>query len=210
LSGPTPKRLRAERFAWTSLPPLVRGIGHVAWRLEVSYGNGFPDPPFVIASNHFSFLDALLIGAAFRQKIRFLALVDLFGNHRWLDFALTTFDVIPLRRGAVPLGPVRAALAHMSEGGVVGLFPEGTRHREFDPRRARPGAAWLAARAGVPLVPVAVAGTDQVLGVDNRLRRGRIRVTIGPSLHAGDTGRSAAEDLTSRWSRWVADELASA
>lgn len=206
-SSQTPWRRWLEGTAWTVVPPLVRGAAKLAWRLEVDVENGFPDPPFVVASNHFSFLDGLLIGAVLRRKIRFLALVDLFGNYRWLDCALTTADVIPLRRGVVPLGPMQVALSHLTAGGAVGLFPEGTRHRDFDPDRARPGAAWLSARVGVPLVPVAVAGTEQVLGVDNRLRRGRIRVNVGPPLHPADTDRTAVDELMSSWGSWVSEAL---
>lgn len=194
---------------WRFLPSLVRGVGRLAWGLEVCAAHGFPEPPFVVAANHYSFLDPLLIGAIHRRKVRFLALVDLFGNYRWLDFALTVFDVIPLERGVLPLGPVRASLGHLSNGGVVGLFPEGTRHREFDPDRSRPGAAWLAARTGLPLVPVAVSGTDRVLGVDNRLRRARIRVTVGPPMWADGSGREAVDELTDRWGSWIASTLQS-
>lgn len=207
MSESTGQRPWSERFAWTVVPPLVRGAGRLVWHLAIDLREGVPDPPFVVASNHFSFLDAVLIGGAFRRKIRFLALVDLFGNYRWLDFALTAVDVIPMKRGVVPLGPVRTALDHLAKGGAVGLFPEGTRHSAFEPTRASRGAAWLAGRAGVPLIPVAVVGTDTVLGVDNRLHTGRIRVTVGPSLHPAGTDRTAIADLTSCWSRWVSDQL---
>jgi 1-acyl-sn-glycerol-3-phosphate acyltransferase len=175
--------------------------------LEVNADNGFPEPPFVVASNHFSFLDGLLIGAVFRRKVRFLALVDLFGNYRWLDFALTAFDVIPIKRGVVPFGPVRTALSHLHDGGAVGLFPEGTRHQTFVPHRALPGAAWLAVRADVPLVPVAVTGTQDVFGIDNRLRAGRIRVTVGEALQRAGTHRRAVDDLMLRWGIWVSNAL---
>lgn len=196
-----------ERVAWRVVPPLVRGAGRAAWRLEIDRGGGFPEPPFVVASNHFSFLDPFLIAGAFDRKIKFLALVDLFGNYAFVDFALKAFDVIPVKRGTVPLGPMRSALDHLSGGGVIGLFPEGTRHYTFDPDRARPGAAWLAVRTGVPLVPIAIAGSDRVLGVDNRLRTGRIQITIGSALHAAGTERPAVDDLTSRWGRWVSHQL---
>jgi 1-acyl-sn-glycerol-3-phosphate acyltransferase len=189
------------------MPPVVKSVGRLAWRLEVDVGKGLPDPPFVVASNHFSFLDGLLIGGVFRRKIRFLVLVDLFGNYRWLDFALTAADVIPLKRGVIPFGPMRTALGHLARGGAVGLFPEGTRRPSFDPTRARPGAAWLAARAGVPLIPVAVTGTDMVLGVDNRLHTGRVRVAVGSPLHPAGTDRTAVDDLMSRWGRWVSDQV---
>lgn len=195
------------KAAWATAPTLVRGLGRFTWRLRIDLGDGFPDPPFVVAGNHFSFLDSVLIGAAHRRKIRFVALVDLFGNYRWVDVALLAMDVIPLRRGVTPLGPVREALRHLAAGGAVGVFPEGTRHPDFDPARAKPGAAWLAARAGVPLVPVAVVGTDQVLGVENRLRRGRIGVTVGPPMIADGRDRAAVDALTRRWGTWVSETL---
>lgn len=206
MSHATRYRSWSERLLWGAGPYLVRGIGRVVWRLEIEAEKGFPEPPFVVAANHQSFLDAILIGAAFGTKIRFLALQDLFGHYRWVDRALTTFDAIPLRRGVVPLGPMREALTHLLKGGAVGLFPEGTRHWNFDPGRAKHGAAWLASRAIVPLVPVAIQGTDQVLGVDNRLRSGRVKITVGPSLHGGGN-RPEVEQLTSRWADWLSNTL---
>lgn len=207
----TSSRSRARRWAgraaWVGLPPLVKGVGRLAWRLDIDQSNGLPDPPFVVAANHHSFLDAVLIGAIFGRKVRFLALIDLFGNHRWLDFALSAMEVIPLHRDLVPVGPMRTALFHLEAGGAVGLFPEGTRHWRFEPDRALPGAAWLSARTGAPLVPVAISGTERILGVDNRLGSGRIRIAIGPAMHAGHTNRAAVDDLTARWGRWVSEAL---
>lgn len=207
LTGTSRNRRLPERLAWTVVPPLVRGVGRVVWRLEISLGEGFPEPPFVVASNHFSFLDPFLVAAAFDRKIKFLALVDLFGNYKFVDFALDAFDVIPVKRSTVPLGAMRSAIDHLSRGGVIGLFPEGTRHYKFDPGRLRPGAAWLAARTGVPLVPVAVSGTDKVLGVDNRLHAGNVHVAVGPSLHAKGKDRAAIWDLMSLWGHWVSNHL---
>jgi 1-acyl-sn-glycerol-3-phosphate acyltransferase len=195
------------RFAWATVPKVVKGVGRIAWRLEIDRRHGFPEPPFVVAANHHSFLDPLLIGAAYDDPVRFLGLVDLVGNYRWLDTALGAFEMIPVRRGTVPLGPVREALSHLRGGGVVGLFPEGTRHWEFEPAGARRGASWLAARTGVPLVPVAIEGTDKVLGVDNKLRSGRIRVEVGPGMLAGGTDRAAIDALTERWGAWVSASL---
>lgn len=203
LEDSTRRNSRSVWVAWTVVPPMVGAVGRVAWRLQIERGPGFPTPPFVVAANHHSFLDGFLIAAAHREKIRFLALDDLFGNHRWVDFALGAFDVIAVKRGSVPLGPVREALAHLSSGGVVGLFPEGTRHQEFRTERARRGAAWLAAHSGAPLVPVAISGTERVLGIDNRLRAGRIRVAVGPKLEADGTSRDSIDDLMARWGDWV-------
>jgi hypothetical protein len=53
-------------------------------------------------------------------------------------------------------------------------------------------------------VAVAAIGTDQVLGIDNKLHRGRIRIKVGPTFHPEGLGRPAVDDLTKRWSDWIA------
>jgi 1-acyl-sn-glycerol-3-phosphate acyltransferase len=176
--------------------------------MKVDRGSGFPPPPFVVAANHHSFLDPPLIGSVYGKPIRFIGLADLFGNYRILDWALDGYEVIRVRRGTVPLGAVRTAIAHLEDGGVVGLFPEGIRSPRFGDRRPLPGAAWLASRTGVPLVAMAVEGTERVLGVDNELHRGRVKVTVGPAFRADGKGREAVDDLTRRWADWVATTLA--
>jgi len=191
-------------LAWTFGPAVIRVASRIAWRLTIDRGSGFPQPPFVIAANHHSFLDPPLVGAVYGRRARFIALFDLTGLHRPLDWALDSFEVIPVRRGTVPLGPMRQSLSHLAGGGVVALFPEGTRVGRFGDGLLKPGAAWLAVRAGVPLVAVAVTGTDRVLGLDNKFRRGRVKVIVGPTLHHQGSGREAVNDLMNRWRDWIA------
>ncbi len=179
------------------------------WKLRIDRGQGFPAPPFVIAANHYSFLDPPLVGAVYGKRARYIALIDLYGNHKSLDWALDAWGAITVRRGAVPFGAVRQCLAHLESGGVIGLFPEGIRVERFGDAGFKPGAAWLAARTGVPLVAVAVKGTDQVLGIDNKFRKGRVEVIVGPTLHPTGTDRAAVDDLTRRWADWVGQTLAS-
>lgn len=199
-------RLRS-RLVWALTPPIIRSVARVLWRLEVRFTDRFPEPPFVLAANHHSFLDPFLIGAVCRRPVRFVGLSDLSGHYRMVDFFLDAFQVIPVTRGKVPLRAMRESLRHLKAGGVIGLFPEGTRHDRFDPAKALPGAAWLAIRAQVPLVCVAVRGSEVVLGVENRLHRGRIDLVIGPALRGEGEGREAVDDLTRRWGEWVAATL---
>lgn len=203
----TSSRLLRSRVIWPLALPAIRAGARIAWRLRVKHGSGFPPPPFVLAANHHSFLDPPLVGAVYGARARFVALNDLYGNHRSLDWALDGFEVITVRRGTIPLGAMRECLSHLSEGGVIGMFPEGIRVERFGDAGFKPGAAWLAARAGVPLVAVAVTGTDQVLGVDNELHRGRVEVVVGPTFHPTGTDRPAVADLTRRWAEWVGEAL---
>jgi 1-acyl-sn-glycerol-3-phosphate acyltransferase len=167
----------------------------------------FPDPPFIIAANHLSFLDPPLVAAAWGRRLKFITLADLFGNYPLLDFTLDAFEAIRIKRGTVPLAAIRESLAHLADGGVVCVFPEGTRATRWGQVRPLPGAAWLAVRAQVPIVPMAAIGTDRVLGIDNKLHKGRVRIRIGPSLYPQRSGRTAVDDLTRRWSEWIASAV---
>lgn len=202
------KRSLKSRLFWPVVIPSIKLGARLLWRLRVDRGPGFPEPPFVLAANHYSFLDPPLVGAAaYGRRARFIALVDLYGNHRSLDWTLDALDVIAVRRGAVPLGTVRTCLAHLDEGGVVGVFPEGIRVERFGEAGFKRGAAWLAVKRQVPLVAVAVIGSDRVLGIDNHFRRGRIHVVVGPTLHPTGSDNAAIDELTDRWARWVAETL---
>lgn len=206
-SAPAQRSLKSRLF-WPVVIPSIKLGARLLWRLRVDRGPGFPEPPFVLAANHYSFLDPPLVGAAaYGKRARFIALVDLYGNHRSLDWTLDALDVIAVRRGTVPLGTVRACLAHLDEGGVVGVFPEGIRVERFGEAGFKRGAAWLAVKRQVPLVAVAVIGSDRVLGIDNHFRRGRIHVVVGPTLHPTGSDNAAIDELTDRWARWVAETL---
>jgi 1-acyl-sn-glycerol-3-phosphate acyltransferase len=189
----------AWRVALFGIPKVAR----IAWHTRITPGAGFPPPPFVIAANHHSFLDPPLVGAAYGRRVLFVTLADLFGNYRLLDWALHLFEVIRVRRGQVPLGAIRKALAHLEEGGVVAVFPEGRRVVRFGDHPVQRGAAWLAVRAKVPLVAMALTGTDQVLGLDNKWRRGRVTMVIGPTLYPEGTGRDAVDELMRQWTDWI-------
>jgi 1-acyl-sn-glycerol-3-phosphate acyltransferase len=134
-----------------------------------------PDGPVVVAANHFSHLDPVIVSLGVGRPIRFLAVDELYGNSRLFDRLILWLGTIPLTRVRIPLGALRTAMAELEAGGVVGLFPEGVRvwtWGEVD--RPKRGAAWLARRTGASLLPVAVTGTDQAMG------RGTARISPRP------------------------------
>jgi 1-acyl-sn-glycerol-3-phosphate acyltransferase len=137
--------------------------------LTVAGSERIPDGPVVFAANHFSHLDPVAVSIAVKRPVRYLAVDELYGNSFVFDTLTLWLGAIPMSRSRVPLGALRTALAELDAGGSVGVYPEGVRvwtWGEVDPPKR--GAAWLARRAGVPLVPVAVAGSDQALGRGTR------------------------------------------
>ena len=135
------------------------------WWVDFEHtGPELPDGPAVVAANHFSHIDPVVTSITARRPIRYLAVDELYGNSWVFDRLTLWLGAIPMSRTRAPFGALKIALAELAAGGTVGLFPEGVRvwrWGEIEPKR---GAAWLAHRTGVPLVPIALAGTDLVMG----------------------------------------------
>lgn len=195
---------------------MARPIGLAVSRLLADLehdGPPVPVGPVVIAANHFSHVDPVVASLAANRPIRFLAVDELFGRSRIFDQLTLWLGAIPMSRTRVPLGALRVALAELAAGGTVGLFPEGLRVWAWGEAEPKRGAAWLARRAGVPLVPIAISGTDLVMGRGaRRISRSPVTsITCSPILPAD---HDAADDpvgaMTDEWTRRIDEALRSA
>ena len=145
------------RIVRAILVPLLR----IAFGMRVTGREHVPkDGPVIIAPNHKSFWDAFFIAAVLRRNVRFMGKAELFTGRRGrLFLALGAF---PVRRGSSDTEAIDTARIVLEQGGVLALFPEGTRVRDPDelgiPRR---GAARLALETGAPLIPTAMTGTER-------------------------------------------------
>lgn len=149
----------------------VRGQEHVPAR-----------GPFIVASNHISFLDPPLLGVACPRRLRFLARADLF-RKPLLGLYLRSVGVIPLKRGETDLAAMRSALVRLDRGEGIMIFPEGNRQLTGRLGVAKRGVGLLAVAAQAPIIPVLVQGTFDALPPDaTRLQRANIRVAFGPPI----------------------------
>ena len=181
---------------WRASIPLTRAVARVAFRMKVTGRKHIPEGPFVAASNHLSHVDPPFVGTAIRRPMKFMAAADLQGLNRPLDFLLGIYGTIALPRSGVPFTAMKAALHHLSTGGAVGVFPEGRRAAEWGHDVPYEGAAWLALRSGSPLLPVAVQGTPEVMGLEARMiRPAPVTVSILPPL----SPRGTRGELTAQW-----------
>ncbi len=158
--------------------------------------------PVIVVSNHLSDLDPLVVGAALRRRVGYMAKHELFVNPlvRWW---ITACGGFPVRRGEPDRRALRTALELLQRGGVLVMFPEGTRGLDRTLRPPEPGTAMLAMRTRAAILPLAVLGTDEALPRDShRLRRATIRVRIGEPITPaeaqtpdGGRGREAVEAI---------------
>lgn len=135
----------------------------------------------VIAANHASYLDPPAVGLAMPRKLNFMAKEDLF-RIPILGYMIRALGAFPVR----PASGDKAALDHglklLASGQLMGIFPQG-RRASNQKLALRGGAVFLASKAQVPLIPVAVVGSDQVWGKGRRFPRpGKVKVIIGEPI----------------------------
>jgi 1-acyl-sn-glycerol-3-phosphate acyltransferase len=132
-------------------------------RLEVTGAENIPmEGPLIIASNHLNDADPGILCTRVRRPIAFMAKVELFKVPGLAQF-LRAFGAFPVRRGEADLSALRQANAALAKGLAVCIFPEGT--REGSPERLAeglPGAAILALRGEIPILPVAISGSGRM------------------------------------------------
>jgi 1-acyl-sn-glycerol-3-phosphate acyltransferase len=169
-------------------------IFRVLWRPRIEGLENVPaSGPVIIASNHLSFIDSVVIPVAVRRRVRFLAKAEYFTGRGLRGRGVAAFfrviDAVPVERtgNRDSMRSLESALAVLREGTAFGIYPEGTRSRDGRLYRGRTGVGWLAVTSGAPVVPVALTGTDRVQPVGARgVRIAPVRVRFGPPVDPAD------------------------
>lgn len=186
------------------LTPLLR----LLFRIRVEGTEHLPrHGPVIVASNHLSFLDSIFIPLVIRRRVTFVAKAEYFDSWktRWFFSAV---GQIPVRREGGNAGEraLASALDVLRDGGVFGIYPEGTRSRDGYLHRGHTGVARLALRSGAPIVPVGLVGTRDVQPPDRTLPRffQPITVRFGRPV---DATRFAGRENDRMVLRQITDEL---
>jgi 1-acyl-sn-glycerol-3-phosphate acyltransferase len=185
-----------------SLNPLIRAEGR---RHVPAHG------PVILASNHLSFIDSVVIRLAAPRRVIFLAKAEYFTGSglrgRLARWFFTAVGSVPVARGQhrAATAALDTALEVLAAGDVFGIYPEGTRSLDGRLYRGRTGVAWLALTSGAPVVPVALHGTERLQPVGKRLPRPhRVTVRFGHPL------RFSGDQASARTRRAVTNEVMAA
>ena len=163
---------------------------HVLWRPEVTGLENIPETGgALLASNHLSILDSIFLPLVVSRPVTFAAKSEYFTGTRLVDrvtamYLRATNQLSVDRAGArAAQAMLEAALERVNGGALFGIYPEGTRSPDGRLYRGRTGIGWLALHSGVPVIPVAMIGTDRVLPPGRTVPKlNRIQVKIGSPL----------------------------
>jgi 1-acyl-sn-glycerol-3-phosphate acyltransferase len=138
--------------------------------------------PFVLAPVHRSYIDTPIAACVTRRRMRFMA-KDTMWRRRWVGWLLTSVGGFPVTRGTSDREALRRCQELLAAGEPVVIFPEGERKSGPVVQPLFDGAAFVAARARVPIIPVGIAGSERVMPKGARFIYPRpIRIVIGEAI----------------------------
>ncbi len=144
---------------------------------------------FIIAGNHISYLDPLVLGVAVFRPLNYMARDTLFRN-RVFAWILRHVNVFPLKRNSADFGAIKEALKRLKKGEGLVLFPEGTRSADGTITEGLEGVGFLARKSGVPVIPAFIDGTQKAMPKGSKgIRPARLKVVFGrPLFFSADDG----------------------
>jgi 1-acyl-sn-glycerol-3-phosphate acyltransferase len=138
--------------------------------------------PFLLAASHRSNVDFALVSGVARRRIRYMGKEELWKS-RLLGGLISALGAFPVHRGKADREAMRRCIAILQGGEPLVIFPEGTRRRGPTIEDLHDGTAYIATRTGVPIVPVAIAGSERAMARGQVLPRPvKVHLLIGPPI----------------------------
>ena len=174
---------------WVSLRAFARFVFFLLLNIKITGRNNVPKQgPYIIASNHLAWTDIPLVPSYLSSQVIYLAKEELFeGKWGWL---IRFLGAIPVKRGEADRQLLRASDDLLKRGKILIIFPEGHRSETRQMIAGNAGVGMIALRAGVPVVPVAVCGSEYAL----KKFRPRVTITYGEPLVLQPKGAKITKD----------------
>ena len=189
---------RSTKVFYAIVRALVVSICRTYLRLRVVGLEHIPkDGAFVFAPTHRSTIDIPVASAATRRRMRFMG-KDSIWKYKPIGRIMTGLGAFPVTRGSADLEALKRCIAILNSGEPLVMFPEGTRHYGPEVQPLFDGAAYVAFKTGVPIVPAAIAGTEDVMRSGSKaIRFKKCRMVIGKPIAAEvpGGGRASREQI---------------
>ncbi len=177
------QRLQYPRrvFVRSALKSIGRLIGSTLAQPDIKGLENLPEKgPLILVGNHVAIVEAGLMAAYTPYPLEIMAAGDIPLDPRF-GWMADLYGIIPIKRGSMDRAGMDMALDVLSQGGVLGLFPEGGIW-ETSIKQARAGVAWLSNKSQAPVVPIGFGGVEGALGAMGRFRRPRLVMNIGTMI----------------------------
>ncbi len=190
--------------------PPITGIPWLLWRVRIEGREHLPPAGgFVLAPSHRSMADIVFTARITTRRVRFMGKQSLF-KVPLLGTFFTVLGGFPVARDGTDRKAVRDSVEMLEAGDVLAVYPEGTRQNGPKIQPLQPGAAYLAIRAGVPIVPVGIAGAEDIMRAHKIPfpRFGRVAIVVGPPIvPEARTSGVVARDKVDALTATLADAL---
>jgi len=175
-----------QRVAYSIVRNALTGVFKLYFRLEVVGREHFPaSGGVVVSSSHRSNLDTPIICAITQRRLRYMGKESLWKS-RFGGWFLTSLGGFPVTRGSADREALRAAMAVAERGEPLVMFPEGTRQTgpRIEDENMHDGPAYVACRAGVPILPVGMAGTEAAMPKGAKfVKPVKVVIVLGEPIH---------------------------
>lgn len=146
-----------KKFVRKVVKIVLKTVYRIAYRVKIT-GNVPDEGAYILCCNHINYLDAAAIVLFNKRKVNFVAKEDLF-THGILSWLGHLFDAIPIKRNMQDIEAMKRCLKVLKNGELLGIFPEGTRKGMEKNMKAKNGAAFMAIKGKVKIIPVGIHGT---------------------------------------------------
>ena len=175
-----------KKFVRKIVKVVLRTAYRIAYRVKIS-GDVPKEGSYVLCCNHINYLDAAAIVLFNKRKVNFVAKEDLF-THGVLMWLGHLFDAIPIKRNMQDIDAMKRCLKALKNGELLGIFPEGTRKGMEKNMKAKNGAAFMAMRANVNVIPIGIHGTFKPFS--------KVYVNYGEPIDLSKYGKENLDEAT--------------
>jgi len=151
--------------------------------------------PLIVVANHVNLTDVPLLLVSLGRKAAFMAKEELF-HSKFSGFILQSLGTFPVHKGRIDTKAIRQAQQLLAKGGVLIVFPEGSRSSNAQLQSAFSGAALIALRSGAPILPAGISGTEKLKNFASALRRPKVTINFGHPFSLSPVNNDTNKRLT--------------
>ena len=196
------KQTLLSKFNYQFWKFIITGTIRLITRMRIEGRKNIPKKGgFVLAPVHRSYLDTPLTAAVTRRRMRYMA-KDSMWKKRWVGWLISSVGGFPVSRGSTDIEALKRCFLLLGQGEPIVMYPEGERKSGPIVQPLFEGAAYVASRANVPIIPVGIGGSEAVMPKGSKMIHSqKVRIIIGAPIHprpseSGRVPRSEVKRLT--------------